>query len=66
MAIIKWDPLLGNITTLQDRINKLFDDSFPRQMNEGGRGSPLCAWTPSVDIAETDAGRHRCRSIYPG
>ncbi len=28
MAIIKWDPL-GNIATLQDRINKLFDDSFP-------------------------------------
>ncbi len=55
MAIIKWDPLLGNITTLQDRINKLFDDSFPRQMNEGGEES-LCAWTPSVDIAETDAG----------
>lgn len=54
MAIIKWDPL-GNITTLQDRINKLFDDSFPRQMDEDGTLS-LCAWTPNVDIYETDQG----------
>jgi HSP20 family protein len=54
MAIIKWDPL-GNITMLQDRINKLFEDSFPRQMDEDG-GLPLCAWAPSVDIYETDLG----------
>jgi HSP20 family protein len=54
MAIIKWDPL-GNIATLQDRINKLFDDSFPRQMEEDGE-LPLCAWTPNVDIYETDQG----------
>lgn len=54
MAVIKWDPL-GNIATLQDRINKLFDDSFPRQMDEKGDLS-LCAWTPSVDIYETDLG----------
>lgn len=52
MAIIKWDPL-GNITTLQGRINKLFDDSFPRQMDEDGEFS-LCAWTPNIDIYETD------------
>lgn len=54
MAIIKWDPL-GNIATLQDRINKLFDDSFPRQGDEDGELS-LCAWTPNVDIYETDQG----------
>jgi HSP20 family protein len=54
MAIIKWDPL-GNITTLQDRINKLFDDSFPRQMDADGT-LPLCAWAPHVDIYETDLG----------
>ena len=54
MAIIKWDPL-GNIATLQDRINKLFDDSFPHQV-QGDGTVPLCAWTPSVDIYETDQG----------
>jgi HSP20 family protein len=54
MAIIKWDPL-GDIATLQDRINKLFDDSFPCQTGEDGQVA-LCAWTPSVDIYETDQG----------
>lgn len=54
MAIIKWDPL-GNIATLQDRINKLFDDSFPHQAHDDEK-VPLCAWTPSVDIYETDCG----------
>jgi HSP20 family protein len=54
MAIIKWDPL-GNMATLQDRINKLFDDSFPQPMNEDGEPS-LSAWTPGVDIYETERG----------
>jgi len=54
MAMIKWDPL-GNIATLQDRINKLFDDSFPHQAHDNEE-VPLCAWTPSVDIYETDKG----------
>ena len=54
MGIIKWDPL-GNITTLQDRINKLFDESFPCQA-QGEDKAPLCAWTPNVDIYETDCG----------
>jgi len=54
MTIIKWDPL-GNIASLQDRINKLFDDSFPHQTNQN-EDIPLCAWTPSVDIYEVDQG----------
>lgn len=54
MAIIKWDPL-GNIATLQDRINKLFDDSFPHQAGKDGE-VPMGTWTPSVDIYETDRG----------
>ena len=54
MTIIKWDPL-GNIATLQDRINRLFEDSFPHQAHDNEE-VPLCAWTPSVDIYETDDG----------
>ena len=54
MAIIKWDPL-GNLATLQDRINRLFDDSFPHQAHDDEK-IPLCAWTPSVDVYETDQG----------
>lgn len=52
MAVIKWDPL-GNIVALQDRINKLFDDSFPHPAS-AGQEDPCCAWTPHVDIYETD------------
>ncbi len=54
MAIIKWDPL-GNIATLQDRINTIFDDSFPCQTSDAA-GTASCAWTPSVDIYETEQG----------
>jgi HSP20 family protein len=52
MAIVKWDPF-RNITTLQDRINRLFDDAFPRKIEDD---EMVCAWRPLVDIYETDAG----------
>lgn len=51
MAIIKWDPF-QNVATLQDRINRLFEDSFPRSREEEEDLAP-CAWRPSVDIYET-------------
>ncbi|BBO83693.1 Hsp20/alpha crystallin family protein [Desulfosarcina ovata subsp. sediminis] len=54
MAIIKWDPF-GDIATLQDRINKLFEDSFPQQLADG-ETLPSCAWTPHTDIYENDRG----------
>lgn len=54
MAIGKWDPF-SNLTTLQDRINRLFDEAFPRsgapdeEMFDG-------MWRPLVDIYETKTG----------
>lgn len=54
MAIIKWDPL-GNVIALQDRVNELFDDSFPHQVCDG-KSFPRCAWTPQVDVYEADQG----------
>jgi HSP20 family protein len=54
MAIIRWDPL-GNISSLQDRINKLFDDSFPRQKH-ADEALPPCTWVPDVDIYENEDG----------
>ena len=54
MAIIRWDPL-GNINSLQSRINKLFDDSFPRHLN-GDEALVPCAWSPDVDIYENEDG----------
>ncbi len=54
MTIIKWDPL-GNIAMLQDRINKLFEDSFPQPSLDDGAQTGS-AWTPTVDIYETACG----------
>jgi HSP20 family protein len=51
MAIIKWDPL-DKDDAFQDRIDKLFDDSFPGCRRKDGSPSP-CAWTPGADIYET-------------
>lgn len=47
-TITRWDPF-RNISTLQEQVNRLFEDSFFR-----GRGdeSSLAAWTPAVDIYE--------------
>ena len=52
MAIIRWDPF-QDVSALQDRINRLFDDAFPRTDCRDDDMS-LCAWRPLVDIYETD------------
>ena len=52
MAIIKWDPL-NDANGLQDRIDKLFDDSFPHCARGDGNLSDS-AWTPRADIYETE------------
>jgi HSP20 family protein len=53
MAIMRWDPF-RNINTLQDRINRLFDDAFPRSAEH--EDDMVCAWRPMVDIYESEAG----------
>jgi HSP20 family protein len=54
MALIKWDPF-RDVAELQNRINRLFDDSFGPS---GDRKDEMnvCAWQPAVDIYETEAG----------
>jgi HSP20 family protein len=54
MSVMRWDPF-KNISTLQDRINRLFEDAFPRAADEE-EGLATCAWRPAVDIFETDEG----------
>lgn len=54
MSVIRWDPF-KNINTLQERINRLFDDAFPRTATDQEDLS-VCAWRPLVDIYETDDG----------
>lgn len=54
MSLGRWD-LFSNIATLQDRINRLFDDAFPSRI-EGEEEMPAYAWRPLVDIYETAEG----------
>jgi HSP20 family protein len=48
-TIARWEPFRG-VSTLQDQINRLFNDSFERNREE----SSLSAWAPAVDIYETE------------
>jgi len=54
MTIVKWDPF-RNVAALQDRINRMFEDSF----SQAGRGEDEISsygWKPSVDIYEVAEG----------
>ena len=52
MTIVKWDPF-RNVAALQDRINRIFDESFSRTADLDDDIS-ASAWKPTVDIYETD------------
>ncbi len=47
MAIVRWDPF-KNIATLQDRINRLFEDAFPSKSGE--EDFSMGDWKPLADI----------------
>jgi HSP20 family protein len=48
-TIARWEPFRG-VTTLQDQINRLFNETFERTSDD----SNLSAWAPAVDIYETE------------
>ena len=50
MSITRWDPF-RNISTLQEQINRAFENSL--QANRGDNGA-LTTWAPAVDIYETE------------
>ena len=54
MAIVRWDPF-RDVATLQDRINRIFSESFgsSRELNDEGSQYD---WRPPVDIYETTDG----------
>ena len=54
MAIVKWDPF-RDVSTLQDRINRIFNESFGRSRDFDDEVS-LSDWRPPVDIYETGDG----------
>jgi HSP20 family protein len=48
-TIARFEPFRG-VGTLQDQINRLFNESFDRSSQEGS----LTTWAPAVDIFETE------------
>lgn len=47
MVVTKWEPL-KDLMALQERMNKLFDETFSR----GAQNVDVGAWSPPVDIME--------------
>jgi HSP20 family protein len=48
-TIARFEPFRG-VSTLQDQINRLFNESFDRSSQDGS----LTTWAPAVDIFETE------------
>jgi HSP20 family protein len=47
--LTRWEPSRG-VTTLQDQVNRLFNQAFAKSDEEAS----LTAWAPAVDIYETE------------
>ncbi len=54
MSIVRWDPF-RDVSALQDRINRIFNESFGRSRDFEDEVS-LYDWRPPVDIYETGEG----------
>ncbi len=50
MAVVKWDPL-RDLLSIQDRMNRLFEQTLSRSRVE--EGIAASTWAPAVDIYET-------------
>jgi HSP20 family protein len=49
MTLIRWEPF-RNISALQNRINRLFEDAFP---DENDAIADRADWNPTIDIYDT-------------
>jgi len=52
VAIVRWDPF-RDLMTLQDRMNRLFDQTMSRTRADEEEGMTVSTWSPAVDIFET-------------
>ena len=52
MTIVRWDPF-RNMNTIQDRINRIFEEATVRSQNYDDEVSK-CYWRPVVDIYDTE------------
>jgi HSP20 family protein len=54
MTLIKWDPF-GDLITIQDKMNRLFEDTMTRSRVLGtDEELAMTQWAPAVDIYETE------------
>ena len=49
MSMTRWEPFRG-LNTLQEQVNRLFEDRFARSRGQ----AELASWAPAVDIYETE------------
>ncbi len=52
MAIVRLDPF-RDVMTLQDRMNRLFDQALSKTRTDDEEGLMASTWLPAVDISET-------------
>jgi HSP20 family protein len=68
MSIVRWEPF-RHMLTLQERMNRMFDESFRGASHGTGAGEEDWAlggsWAPSVDIYEQD-GNIVLKAELPG
>src|SRR5207253_3785859 len=62
MAVVGWDPF-RDLSMLQDRMNRLFDDAGRGWRNE--EPAATTSWSPAVDIFETE-GEIVVKAELPG
>ncbi len=51
MALVRWDPWT-TLPSLQDRINRLFEEAFPARTGAREEETALFDWRPAVDTYE--------------
>jgi HSP20 family protein len=54
MAITRWEPF-RDLMTMQERMNRLFNEFFSRPAGYEEESTVQGKWTPAVDIYETDS-----------
>lgn len=53
MTIVRWDPF-RNMTILQDRINRIFDEETSKSKDHYEDQVSKCDWRPIVDIYDSE------------
>ncbi|MGO9884780.1 MAG: Hsp20/alpha crystallin family protein [Solirubrobacteraceae bacterium] len=64
MALIRWEPI-GELNTLQNEMNRLFNTFFDQPAPTGRGGAPGRRWIPAMDLVET-GDQYVLRADLPG